>query len=179
MNNNRFTLAPGLLSEDILVVLKMSSWNQKIWDLEFLSEELGMTVEHVKDSLERLNHSGLIQTSSRIIQYQELKEFMLHGLPYFYPTRHGELTVGMLTGAKDDKFFTTGLPYTSTSVWPNPNGKEKGFAIEPLSDKCCFAALNDSRLRQLLAISETLRIVGKNARDWARKELDLFYSEII
>ncbi|MBA2404526.1 MAG: hypothetical protein H0V66_07135 [Bdellovibrionales bacterium] len=99
-------------------------------------------------------------------------DFLLFEIQNLFPTKPGEKTRGMLTGAKSGNYFAIGLPFASIWVWPDPYAREQGYAITPLSPQCCFAALHDPKLKQLLAITETMRVAGSEARLWAKAELD-------
>jgi hypothetical protein len=165
----------GIKSEDVLVLLKLAVWKDFNWDLELLAEELGHSPFEIRSSLIGLHRLGLVDKSSDKIRMEEFKKFLIFDLNSLFPVQPGDITKGMSTGAKPGRFFSMGLPYTSIWVWPNPNGMDQGYEIKPLSPHCCFAALTDPRLRHLLAVTETMRIVGAKARLWATEELNNFF----
>ncbi|MES2525556.1 MAG: hypothetical protein V4598_00655 [Bdellovibrionota bacterium] len=157
-------------SEDVLVLLKIAAIESCEWTPAQLSYELGHTVAEIEASLKRLTDKKLLRSTFRP-DPDLFKKFLLMELPKLFPVKPGKLTRGILTGAKQAPYFTTGLPYTSIWVWPSENGKDWGFEIAPLSPHTCFAAFNDRKLRQLLAIAETLRVAGQEARLWAEFSL--------
>lgn len=165
-------VAPTLKSEDVLVLLKLAVWNSQPWSLPLLSEELGPTPEEIQNSIRRLRTTQLVCDISDRLFRERFKEFVLYCLQYMFPTRPGMKTKGMLTGAKTHSFFKSGSPQNSIYVWTKAGGSDYGYEIEALSPHCCYAALNDTKLRSLLSITETMRIVGTPARLWAASELD-------
>jgi hypothetical protein len=160
-------------SEDVLILLKIAATRGLPWTEDYIASETGHEVAEVKRSLETLRTSRLIVNNQ--LRDEEFKDFILFRVHNIFPARPGEIVRGICTGAKPGQFFTGNLPYTPITVWPYEHGKEMGYRIHPLSPHCCFAALNDPQLRKLLAITETMRIVGREARPWAASELSRFF----
>jgi hypothetical protein len=160
-----------LLSADVLVLAKIAVWNSYHWRPEELANELEITPEFLMESLDRLKLARLIHKDTHKVSYPDFQDFILFGLHYCFPASPGKITRGMLTGVKPGMFFTSGLHYTSITVWPHELGKHEGYEVVPLAPFCYQAALNDSRLRELLAVTETMRVVGREARAWAAYEL--------
>lgn len=163
-----------LKSEDVLILLKLAASYPYELTPDTLSYETGHTIEEVETSVERLQVNGLVDTVTCRIKMDEFLKFILHEVQKLFSVQPGKKVRGLLTGAKPNNFFAVGLPYESIWVWPHPDGKHMGFGITPLSPHCSFAASNDSRLRVLLAVTETMRIVGTPARSWASEELKQF-----
>lgn len=156
--------------EDVFILLKIAVLGSCDWTPFQLSLELGHSPEEIESSVERLLAAKLIR-STRRPDPDAFKKFLIMDLPQKFSTRPGGLTRGLLTGAKPGMFFTGNLSYTSIWVWPDKDGPDWGYAIDPLSPHCCFAALQDRKFRTLLAITETLRVAGKEARVWAEMSL--------
>lgn len=169
-------LSPSIKSEDILVLLKIAAHPKMKLDLEIMSSEIGHSISEVSESLRRLQSFGFFDLEGKII-LSYVKKFLIFDLHDLFPASPGKLTQGMLTGAKPGTFLDPHLPYTSIWVWPNSGGTDHGFELTPLSPHCCFACLNDSRLKDLLAVTETLRVVGKEARLWSINRLDAILGE--
>lgn len=159
-----------LSSVDVLVLLKLAVLNSCHFNKELLVHELGHSFEEITDSLNRLETFGLIDQNLKV-RFQEFRYFILYCISYLFPARPGALITGRMSGAKTDHFFIRGTPETSILVWPDPFGQERGWEISPLSPQCGFAALNDSKLKRLLAVVETLRVAGSEARSWADAEI--------
>ena len=163
-------------TEDVIALLKIAAIGSCDWTPAQLSLELGHSVAEIEASIKRLTDAQLLRSTFRP-DPDSLRKFLLIDLHKRYPVTPGKLTRGILTGAKQAPYFTVGLPYTSIWVWPKENGPDWGFEIAPLSPHCCFAAVNDKKLRELLAITETLRVAGQEARIWAEyslKQIGLF-----
>lgn len=156
--------------EDIFVLLKIAVIGSCEWTPFQLSIELGHSQSEIEGSIERLLSANLLR-STRRPDPDAFKKFLLMDFPDKFRTQPGKLTRGMLTGAKPGMFFTGTLPYASIWVWSKKDGPDMGYEIEPLSPHCCFAALNDSRFKKVLGITETLRVAGKEARLWAEMSL--------
>jgi hypothetical protein len=58
-------------------------------------------------------------------------------------------------------------------VWPDPEGKVKGYAIEPLFASVPAVVKTDSGLYELLALVDALRIGRARERRLAEQELKL------
>lgn len=168
----------GLLNpEDVLVLLKLAVMRSCTWDLETLSFETGHTCAELSESISRLQGSGFLDLDNSVF-ISRLKDFLINDLHELFPASPGKLTRGTLTGAKPSTFLDSQLPYTSIWVWENADGPDQGFEITPLSPQCCFAALNDGKLKQLLAVTETLRVVGEKARPWGKDRLNSLLPEL-
>lgn len=151
--------------EDVLVLLKIAVIESSDWTPYALSLELGYSEEHILESIARLKEAGLLQMNRP--HTQKLKKFILEELPERYPVVPGKLTRGMYTGFSAQAGYSFGVPRTSTWVWPKEDGQDWGQEIEPLSPNCCFAVLQDRKLKDVLSIIETLRVKGQDARIWA------------
>lgn len=154
-----------MLSEDILVLLKIAVIDSSEWTPYELSLELGYSEDHIHDSLTRLNKAGLLSMNRP--HQQRLKKFILDEIPEKYPVKPGKLTRGMYTGFSAQAGYSFGTPRNSTWVWPKEDGKDWGQEILPLSANCCFAVLQDRKLKDVLSIVETLRVKGEDAKIWA------------
>jgi hypothetical protein len=162
--------------EDIFILLKILAIRNHDWTPVELSYELDTPLSQIEHTLVRLKKEDLLHSDNRP-DYHRVKDFLLQDLPVLYPARPGKLSQGILTGAKPGSYFCIGLPYSSIWVWPHEGGPNIGYEIEPLSSKCCFAVYQDQRLKEILAITETLRVAGANAQVWAQesfKQIDLF-----
>lgn len=152
-------------SEDVLILLKIAVIDSSEWTPYELSIELGYSEEYILASISRLKEAGYLQKNRPHIQ--KLKRFILEDLPELYPASPGKLTRGLYTGFSAQAGFSFGVPRTSTWVWPKEDGQDWGQEIIPLSGNCCFAVLQDRKLKEVLSIIETLRVKGHEAKIWA------------
>lgn len=163
-------------AEDVFILQKIIAAEGFNWTPEFLSHELDYTVPEIERFLVKLRKFELLSSSNKL-HVQNVKKFLLQELPKLFPAKPGSLGRGTLTGAKPGHYFCVGLPYTSIWIWPHEDGQDVGYEISPLSPKCCFAVLQDEKLKKILAITETLRVAGSEARSWAEqsfKQIGLF-----
>ena len=70
------------------------------------------------------------------------------------------MTKGMAT-SHSHKYFKGNIVSNEIYVWPDSNGSDYGQAIEPLYSNQVKAAKEDSRLYEILAMLDVIR-VGKN-----------------
>jgi hypothetical protein len=101
-------------------------------------------------------------------------EFLVHGLKYVFPVEHGPLTRGIATsyGAPPLSRFIV-RSSEPIPVWPYAEGSVRGVAFEPLYRNVPVAALNDSGLYELLALTDALRNGRARERKLAEDHLRL------
>jgi hypothetical protein len=107
---------------------------------------------------------GIKQHDKTVPLIRNLKDFIIHGLPYvFYPVR-GELTRGMPTmhGAEPlaSEMVADSEP---VPVWPDSKGTVRGMTLEPIFKSVPEAARNDQKLYKLLVLVDAIR--AGNARE--------------
>lgn len=91
---------------------------------------------------------------------RNLAEFALHGAKYAFPAVKLPLVAGVPTSHSAPAFAGVFAPGSTDFVWPHPNGTVRGVGIEPLHPAVPFAAMQDAKLYELLALFDALR-VGK------------------
>lgn len=89
-----------------------------------------------------------------------LAEFALHGAKYAFPAVKLPLVVGVPTSHSAPAFAGVFAPGSTDFVWPHPNGTVRGVGVEPLHPSVPFAAMQDTKLYEMLALFDALR-VGK------------------
>ncbi|MBT3068140.1 hypothetical protein [Rhodoferax sp. U11-2br] len=89
-----------------------------------------------------------------------LAEFALHGAKYAFPAVKLPLVVGVPTSHSAPAFADVFAPGSIDFVWPHPNGTVRGVGLEPLHPSVPFAAMQDAKLYEMLALFDALR-VGK------------------
>jgi hypothetical protein len=101
-----------------------------------------------------------------------LEEFLIHGLKYAFPAKHGEVTRGIPTSyaaepLKSEVSMSNDLP----PVWPWPEGNTRGMGLEPLYKSVPQAALRDANLYQLFALVDAIRDGRARERKIAERDL--------
>ena len=114
----------------------------------------------------------MLEPETRRVRLTALRNFLVHGVPYAFPTSPKAVTRGMPTAwavlAKKHKIAGSDqLPL----VWPDPEGKVQGVAVQPLYASVPGAARRDPELYYLLALVDALRMGRARGRAQAEKEI--------
>ena len=102
-----------------------------------------------------------------------LAEFALHGARYAFPAVRLPLVAGVPTSHSAPAFAGVFAPGSTDFVWPHPNGTVRGVGIEPLHPAVPFAAMQDAKLYELLALFDALRIGKARERGMALERLQV------
>ena len=102
---------------------------------------------------------------------RNLAEFSLHGAKYAFPAVKLPLVAGVPTSHSAPAFAGVFAPGSTDFVWPHPNGTVRGVGIEPLHPAVPFAAMQDAKLYELLALFDALRVGKARERDMALERL--------
>jgi DNA-binding Lrp family transcriptional regulator len=163
-----------LKPQDIMVVLKLCSYQGKRPAMSVIGADLGLSPSEVHAALKRLHRSRLLHGPEMQDRpnLSALEEFLLHGLKYAFPAEHGQVTRGVPTSyaappLKDDIVLGDDLP----PVWPWRDGETRGIALEPLYKTVPKAALCDHLLYEFLALVDAIRDGRARERKIAEREL--------
>ncbi|SER31811.1 hypothetical protein SAMN03159444_03839 [Pseudomonas sp. NFACC02] len=135
------------------------------YSLRALSDSLGISKSEVSNSINRCRKAGLLtndyQTSLPKVNRDELLNITEYALKYFFPVKPGALTRGIPTGFASP-VLTKHLKSAGNQiiVWPDPKGKEKGQAVEPLYKTVAHAVKQDRTLYHYLALVDAIRLGG-------------------
>ena len=166
-----------LKPQDVFVVLKLVAKASPRWTYVQLANELFMSVAEINAGVRRATQAGLIalaesKTQSPRPVRKALEEFLVHGLKYAYPPDRGELTRGMPTAYAapplESRFSPSSEP---PPVWPDPEGRVRGYSFSPLYKSVPKAAAVDQKLYELLALVDAIRDGRARDKDLAAKEL--------
>lgn len=100
-----------------------------------------------------------------------LAEFALHGAKYAFPAVKLPLVAGVPTSHSAPAFAGVFAPGGSDFVWPHPNGSVRGVGVEPLHPAVPFAAMQDAKLYEMLALFDALRVGKARERGMALERL--------
>lgn len=163
----------GIKPQDILVLLKLCLWQAREWRHVDLSVELGLSQTEVSFALERCRVSGFLDQAKKRVIRTALLEFLAHGLKYVYPVQPGSLCRGLPTAHSAPPLSKRIVSDEHDQyVWACDEGKIRGQTIEPLYESVPFAAAKDSRLHELLALVDALRVGRARERAIAADELE-------
>lgn len=100
-----------------------------------------------------------------------LAEFAVHGAKYAFAADRTERTIGIGTSHSAPAFAGVFAPGSEDYVWPHPNGSIRGTGVIPLHPGVPFAATQDSKLYEMLALFDALRVGRARERGMALKRL--------
>ena len=149
--------------QDIAILLKIMSKKNQPWQNKDLAKELLISPSEISESLGRSAMAGLFDNKSRQVYRTNIMEFIEHGLHYVFPVIPSAMVNGVPTAHSHPfmkKHFETQLEY----VWPEPRGKFRGLAVEPLYKELPNAVPEDADLYKMLALIDVIR-VGR-VREW-------------
>lgn len=160
----------GMKPQDLVVLLKIISENNREWQQKPLAEALGMSQSEISQSLNRSEYTGLLNKKTKSVMRLALVDFVKYGLPFVFPQKPDPVMRGIATAhsAEPMNRFIQSQEYY---IWPSAKGKLKGHSIMPLYPSVPDAALKDNRLYQLLAMVDVMRIGRAREKEIATKEL--------
>lgn len=162
---------PGLKPQDILVALKLHLMRQQERPrLVDLGMELGLSQAEVSGSIKRAINSGLSEPENGVPYTEALKEFIIHGLKFVFPSQVGPVSKGMPTSISMEPLKSK-INSSEAFVWPDAEGKLKGHSIVPIYPSAPAAAKKDSKLHELLSLIDAIRVGQARERKLAEKEL--------
>ena len=131
-----------------------------------------MSASEVHAAIRRLGDAKLLDPESKEIRRDALRNILVHGVPYAFPASPKEVTRGMPT-AWAAPVFSDKITASEQipPVWPDPEGKVQGAAVEPLYGSVPSAARRDPALYDLLALVDALRFGRARERSLAEKEI--------
>jgi hypothetical protein len=163
-----------LKGQDIVVVIHLLEAPAE-WTLRELGGELGLVSAPMHRSLGRLAEAGLYDAPRRRVVTAAAEEFLIHGVPYVFPVRPLGESRGVpaaWAALPLSELLASGDPLPP--VWPAPNGKVRGLALEPLHPSALRAAAHNPATAERLALVDALRagkIGGTRVRSLAAREL--------
>jgi hypothetical protein len=165
----------GLKPQDLVVLYKQAVNPGQPWTYATLGAALGMSPSQVHRSVQRAITAGLATAKSRSewrALAENLIEFSVHGVRYAFPAELGAIKRGVPTsfGASPLSAQINSAP-GEAPVWPHPDGQVRGPSLSPLYHSAVEAAQSDSRLYELLALLDALRVGRGRERTLAQRML--------
>lgn len=150
--------------DDIRQQKTVAEWDDR-YTLRALAESLGLSKSEISNSFVRCREAGLVindfETSLPKVNRPALLKITEHALKYFFPVKPGALVRGIPTGFASpvlNKHLKSAGEIIH--VWPDPQGKERGQAIEPIYKSVPEAVKNDRTLYHYLALVDSIRLGG-------------------
>ena len=164
----------NLKPQDILFLLKLVSVGKAPWTFKKIAVDLGMSPSEIHAASKRALTARLAIKEGNNIwpNIRNLEEFLVYGLQYAFIPERGALNRGIPTAyaaaPMDAHFAGVSEP---PPVWPDPEGEVRGESFSPLYKSAPFAAKNDPKLYELLALVDAIRGGRAREREIAKKEL--------
>jgi hypothetical protein len=185
-----------LKPQDFLVALKLVAWGDQRWTYARLAQELGLSASEAHASVKRGLLSGLLlqnraPTASLAVAAGAGAQALQEPQGIYRVTRKRvrrsampsevagppdngvrlPLAVGVPTSHSAPAFAGVFAPGSTDFVWPHPNGSVRGIGVEPLHPSVPFAAIQDAKLYEMLALFDALRVGKARERNMATERL--------
>lgn len=164
------TQQPTMRPQDIVILLKIIAYGNPSWLQKPLANALHMSQSEISQSVVRSKLAGLLDPSGRRVNRLALIEFLQYGLRYTFPQQPGPIARGIPT-AHSAYPLNQEIRSNEHYVWPTAKGTIRGHSIIPLYPSVINAVQEDSKLYELLALADALRIGRTRERELALKEL--------
>jgi len=149
----------GMRPQDIVILLAIHLREDMPFQNKELAAGLLISPAEITHSLHRSEIAGLWDPQAGMIDRKSLMKFLQYGIRHVFPVRPGTLVSGVPT-AYSYRLVKNAFKGLPSYVWPDPNGYQKGLAIEPLYANQVAAAKEDDLLYEILALIDLLRIGG-------------------
>ena len=157
--------------QDILVALKLAVGTTAVGYAK-LGKDLGLSASEAHASVRRLLEARLLDPETKKIRLEAFRNFLVHGVPHAFPATPQAITRGMPTAwaapVMANKIHSSDQVQP---VWPDPEGRVQGAAVQPLFPSVPGAARRDPELYDLLALVDALRIGRARERAIAEAEI--------
>lgn len=112
------------------------------------------------------------------VHARNLAEFAVHGAKYAFFAERLPLALGVPTSHSAPAFSGVFAPGSEAWVWPHAQGSMRGQGLAPLRPSVSYAAMQDERLYEMLALFDALRVGRARERGMAMERLPaLIYPE--
>jgi hypothetical protein len=159
-----------LKPQDVVLLLKIVSDNNPSWNQKPMAETLGLSQSEVSEAVARCKFSGLLAPDGKTVMKMALIEFLQFGLRYVFPQQPGAIVRGIPTSHSAAP-LNEEIQSNEIYVWPCGKGTVRGHSIIPLYPSVPEAALKDSKIHELLALTDALRVGRAREKEIAILEL--------
>ena len=156
--------------QDILILLKIISLEEKPWSQVTLANELFMSQSEISQSIARSKFAGLLHITGKKVYSLSLMEFLQYGIRFVFPQKPGPVVRGVPT-AHSVPPLNTIIRSEESYVWPSAKGTVRGHSILPLYKSAVNAVKLDEKLYIFLALVDALRVGKAREKEIAVSEL--------
>jgi hypothetical protein len=160
----------NLKPQDVLLLLKIVSDNNPLWNQKPLAEALGLSQSEVSEAVARCKYARLLDVKGKRVMKLGLMELLEYGLRYVFPQMPGPIVRGVPT-AHSASPLKEQIQSEEQYVWPYGKGEVRGQSIMPLYPSVPEAALKDEKLHELLALVDAIRVGRAREKQLAVLEL--------
>src|SRR5450759_3377851 len=137
-----------LKGDDITLLLNVAAESAD-WTVRSLEADIGIPRSVIHRSIRRLADAGLLDPKRRRVNASQAEEFLLHAVRYVFPPVRGGETRGIPTAWSAPPLAAELAPTSELPpVWPDPMGKVRGIALQPLHDSAPEIARRDPALAE-------------------------------
>lgn len=155
---------------DVVVLLKLISLGDQPWNQKSLADALCMSQSEISKSFARSRYAGLLDPTSKKVRRMAFFEFLHYGIACVFPQQPGAMLRGIATAHSAAPLNAT-IQSSEYYVWPSGKGNLRGHSIIPLYPSVVDAVTRDSKLYELLALVDTLRVGRAREKELAINEL--------
>ncbi|MDF1572934.1 MAG: hypothetical protein P1P82_15100 [Bacteroidales bacterium] len=152
--------------QDVLVLLKIINRKDKPWSQLTLADELFISQSEISASIARSKYADLLHADGKSVMALAFMEFLQFGIRYVFPVKPGPMVRGVPTShsaAPLKEMVTSEEAY----VWPSAKGQARGHSIIPLYPSVVDAVKLDTRLYEMLALVDALRVGKAREKEFA------------
>lgn len=168
--NNMKVQQQVISPQDIVILLKISTYINKSWSQLALAEELFISQSEVSKSLMRSKYAALLDHTGKKVMRMALIEFLEFGIKYVFPQQPGAIVRGIPT-AHSAPPLNAVFQSQEQYVWPSASGTVRGQSIQPLYPSVVQAVKHDESLYELLALVDAIRVGRAREKEMAIVEL--------
>jgi hypothetical protein len=162
---------------DIYVLSGLLAYEESCWSYRSLADGLHVPHPLVQRGLSRAQDAALYSAERRSVHLRHFEEFAAHALRFVAPAQLGALAPGVPAAwaAEPIADAIRSSGEDPPPVWPFARGQVRGQAIEPLHPAAPEAVEDWPRLREILAVLDSLRAGDPRVRRVAQE----FLSEML
>jgi hypothetical protein len=157
--------------QDIVILLKIITYDDKPWSQLVLAEELFISQSEVSKSLMRSKNATLLDYTGKKVMRTALLEFLQYGIKYVFPQQPGAMVRGVPT-AHSAPPLNSVFQSQEQYVWPSGTGNVRGQSVLPLYPSVIQAVKHDDKLYELLALVDAIRVGRAREKELAIQELN-------
>lgn len=139
-----------------------------------LAGVVGLSLGETHNASKRLELARLVAPGRERINRTGALDFLVFGVPYVFPAQMGGPARGIPTAHSAPPIAESVQPTGSPIVWPSARGPARGSSLVPLSDVVEHIWESDTRLYQLVAMVDALRVGRVRERTMAKEHLERF-----